>query len=106
MFMSRFVYELVNGSTSGELVIDHINGDTLDNRIDNLRAVTHRKNSQNRRDQREEKTSSKYVGVYWHKQGHKWMSRIRINGFQKYIGLFDSEENARDAYQRALKETQ
>ena len=43
----RFIYECYNGLISEGLVIDHINRDKLDNRIENLHVVTHRENNLN-----------------------------------------------------------
>ena len=48
--------------------------------------------------------SSKYKGVSWRKDISKWVSRIRINGKSKSFGHFISEEEAHEAYQKALKE--
>ena len=48
--------------------------------------------------------TSKYNGVSWNKNANKWMSCIKINGKNKYLGYFTSEEEAHEAYQKALKE--
>jgi hypothetical protein len=79
---------------------DHKNGNGLDNQKSNLRIVTHRQNCQN---QHINKTS-KYVGLYWDKKANKWTSRIVINGKQKNLGSFDSEEEAYKSYIDKLKE--
>jgi hypothetical protein len=50
------------------------------------------------------KKSSKYIGVSYKKNAKKWRSRITINGKQKYLGLFQTEEQAHEAVQKALKE--
>jgi hypothetical protein len=49
--------------------------------------------------------SSKYKGVYWYNASNKWQSQIRINGKNKHLGLFTSEEEAHEVYQNALKES-
>ena len=41
---------------------------------------------------------SKYIGVYWSESSQKWYSRIRHNGSQIYLGIFDNEEDAALAY--------
>ena len=46
--------------------------------------------------------TSQYVGVSWHKQGKKWQAQIKINGRRHYLGLFDNEENAHEAYLKAM----
>ena len=59
--------------------IDHINGDTLDNRVQNLRHATRQENTRN---------NHKALGVCWHKGAKKWRSYVRDNGKQKHLGLF------------------
>ena len=81
-------------------VIDHINGDTLDNRIENLRDVSHQQNSWNLQ---KAKCNSKsgYLGVDWKPDRKKWRAQIRINGAKKLLGYFDAVEDASAAYQDA-----
>jgi len=68
--------------------IDHINGDILDNRIDNLRFVTHQQNMQNI------KKKNKQVGVWWDKNRLKWVATITVNYKNKVLGRFDNKEDA------------
>jgi hypothetical protein len=102
--MNRFIWELVNGPIPIGLRIDHINGNTLDNRICNLRAVTNGQNIANSGRRRKGATYSKFVGVTWHKQKQKWVAKIQVNHRNKHLGYFDSEEAASNAYQKALAE--
>ncbi len=68
--------------------IDHIDGCRTNNDITNLRDVTRAENIQN-----------KLARGYWlHKKSGKYQVQIRTNGKAKYIGIFDSEEEARQAY--------
>lgn len=73
------------------LVVDHINHNGLDNRRANLRCVTQRQNSLNRRG-RDGRT-----GIYWCKEHKRWRARICINGVKVHIGYYDSEAEARRA---------
>ena len=102
--LSRTIHQLVSESFLNhkscfyELVVDHINNNKLDNRVENLQIVTARENVYKTKD----KYSSKYKGVTWHKSGKKWVSRITINGKNTYLGYFVNEQEASQAYQNAL----
>ena len=79
--------------TSKDNFIDHENNIKINNHIENLRVVTNQENQFNR----------KAKGYYWYKQRQKWMARIKLNGKQKFLGLFVLEEDARTAYLEAKK---
>lgn len=76
--------------------IDHINGICFDNRFINLRECRPNENNQNKKSSNN--SSSKYVGVDWCKASKKWRAQIGINGKNKYIGIFESEIEAFNAY--------
>lgn len=78
-------------------VIDHINGDRADNRIDNLRDVTPQVNIQNQRSPIRS-SSSGLLGACKDKQSGKWRSQITIEGVTQYLGLFDTAQQAHEAY--------
>lgn len=84
------------------LEVDHINGDTLDNRKRNLRICTRQQNNWNRVGIKN--TSSKYKGVSFNKEKQRWTARIgkTINGkvVKKYGGAFDLESEAAVAYNK------
>lgn len=81
------------------LVIDHINGDPLDNRRCNLRLVTQRQNNQNRHDP----MTSTYPGVSWSNIANKWTSQIDTGtGKKKNLGYFNNEKAAFKAYKKAV----
>lgn len=82
------------------ICVDHINGNKLDNRIENLRAVSNRQNSQNSHNHRK----GKLVGCSFFKRDQTWMSQIVIKGKKKYLGSFPTEQKAHEAYKNALKE--
>lgn len=77
--------------------VDHINGDTLDNRRGNLRLATRQQNTANGR-RRKEGASSQYRGVFLDHRGRKWRAQIREDGRQRSLGAFDTEEAAARAY--------
>jgi hypothetical protein len=78
-------------------VVDHRDGNGLNNRRTNIRAATQLQNMQNQRKQKSG-TTSQFKGVYWHKATNKWAARIGVNGRQRYLGLFTSEVEAARAY--------
>lgn len=79
--------------------IDHINGIRDDNRIENLREVTHRQNQQNQKIHRQ----GHLVGVSYSKPHKKWKSQIAINGRRKFLGLFETKEQAHEVYMKELE---
>ena len=76
--------------------VDHINGNTVDNRKCNLRIVTNRQNHMNRHPKKHK--TSKYPGVYWADRDQRWVAQAQINGKHISIGYFKLEEDARLAY--------
>ena len=81
-----------------KIVVDHIDNDRSNNRIENLQLVTHRYNCSKDRKNK----SSKYTGVSWCKQHGKWVVFIRLGLKKKNLGLFTSEFRAHLAYQYVL----
>lgn len=81
--------------------VDHINGDTADNRWANLRSVTAVENGRNQR--LPKNNTSGVLGVSWHKQCRKWVVRIRVDGKKRHVGLFDDIDAAIKAREEANK---
>jgi hypothetical protein len=82
---------------SAELTVDHRNGDKSDNRIENLRMLTHCQQLQAYAKPTKGATS-KYRGVSWNKQSKRWVSQCQVNGKKVSLGYFDSEHDAALAY--------
>jgi hypothetical protein len=97
---TKFHRELLD-LTDKNLVCDHVNGDGLDNRLENLRKCTVQENSQNRR-----KTygSSKYLGVTYHKPSKKWYAQIETNKKCFFLGSYSTQEEAARAYNKKALE--
>lgn len=76
--------------------IDHINGNGLDNRRDNLRLVDQSANQHNRH----VNPKYKYFGVYKTASQRKWSAHISIRGKPTYLGTFDTEEEAYKCYMK------
>ena len=83
-----------------KIVIDHKDNIKSNNYLSNLQLITIRKNSS--KDKFRGNYSSKYIGVYWHKQHNKWTAEIHINGKTIHLGYFENETDAANAYKVAL----
>jgi hypothetical protein len=95
--LHQFIASPPNG-----MLVDHINGDTLDNRARNLRLASHSENVRNSR--RRNGSTSRFKGVSWHaKQGH-WAARITKDRVTHALGYFEDEREAAEAYDRAAVE--
>ena len=85
-----------------KIVVDHINGDRSDDRLENLRIVTFRENTSTCFRSHKKPFSSKYVGVSIIPDTDNWVSKIQYKGVNVRIGLFKNEVEASNAYQLAL----
>lgn len=109
---SRVSYALRNGKIDGEwrtvlmhraianppfgFVVDHINGDGLDNRRSNLRIATPSQNRVNA--PRQSNNTSGYKGVSWNPVAKKWTASIGFERRNKNLGYFDTPEQAYAVY--------
>lgn len=84
---------------NNKTLVDHINGNRLDNRIENLRFANRSQNSMNRG--KHKKFTSKFKGVSIAKREKKWRAGIMLNGEQIHLGFFLKEEDAAAAYNEA-----
>ena len=82
------------------MIIDHINHNTLDNRRVNLRICTHSQNHQNRQQTR---GKSLYKGVQWVSRQKRFQASIRKNNKRTHLGYFADETEAAKAYNKAAK---
>jgi hypothetical protein len=98
-FMHRAIYEHENGDIPPRMMIDHVNGNGLDNRRENFRCVTQRQNLQNWH----VKKSSQFPGICWRECRKKWLLRIYIDGKRRFLGYFDNELEAATTYRVACK---
>ena len=72
--------------------IDHINRIRTDNRIANLREVSHKQNGQNR--SKSSNNTSGHTGVRWHRWASKWLANIKHNHKLIHLGCFATIEEA------------
>ena len=79
------------------MVVNHVNGNRLDNRRENLEVATVSENAHMRRFKKEG-AHSRYFGVTWHKPLNKWAARIKKDHKAHYLGVYEVEEDAARAY--------
>ena len=82
-------------------IIDHKNGDKLNNAISNLRLATPSQNQANTNKQNN--NTSGHKGVHWNKRNKKWVAKIGINGKGIYLGCFTNIDDAASAYDNAAQ---
>lgn len=81
------------------MTTDHINGNSLDNRLQNLRVCTPKQNRQNNRIPCNNKSG--YKGVYWLKTHKAYQAQIRVDGKAIFLGNFKDKIKAAEAYNEA-----
>jgi hypothetical protein len=96
----RLIYILHHGHVPE--MIDHIDRDKTNNRIENLRPATVSQNVCNR--EAPANSTSGIKGVRFHKRDKKWLAYTKISGKQKHVGTFESMDAAAIAATAARKE--
>jgi hypothetical protein len=90
----RLIWVWHGNELSRNIEIDHINNKSSDNRIENLRLATRLENEYNK-----PKKGYRF-------EAGKWRAKIKVDGKQKHLGMFDTEDDARLAYLIAAKQIQ
>ncbi|PGL88569.1 hypothetical protein CN926_00765 [Bacillus thuringiensis] len=88
------LHRWIMGVSDKNVHVDHVNGDTLDNRRNNLRICTTKQNAQNKR----------VKGYYYDKDSGKYRTSVRIDGKLKNLGRYDTPEEAQQVYRKAHAE--
>jgi hypothetical protein len=95
------MHRIILGSDGAEAsLVDHENGNGLDNRRENLRMATASQNQGNRRLNRN--STSGYKGVS--RRNGRWTARIKMKGRSTYLGTWDTPEEAAEAYDSKARE--
>ena len=95
----RIVWEMFNGAIDDGMEIDHIDHDTTNNKLSNLRLVSKKVNSQNK--SLYKSNQSGVSGVCWHKDAKKWNAYIKIEGKRKSLGYYPDINDAIKARKEA-----
>lgn len=101
LFVHRVIWFLDKKNIDADLEIDHINRNSLDNRIENLRLATKSENMQNRK--KCSRNTSGIKGVYYDKFHKKYVAQLRCNGKKICLGHYDTKEEAQKAVVEARK---
>ena len=99
-----YMHRIIANAPQG-MDVDHINGDKLDNRKENLRVCTRSENLHNLRGKSRSKSGLR--GAYRELnrgKGCRWFSQMSVRGKMHHLGRFDTAEEAHEAYQKAHKE--
>lgn len=98
VYLHRFILRL----TPDDPDVDHIDGDTRNNRRSNLRLASRQQNARNRR--LSVSNTSGYKGVTWHQKERCWRSQIYVDGTRISLGGHATPEDAALAYDAAARE--
>ncbi len=98
----RVIWRMVHGDFDEQLVIDHINGDRGDNRISNLRLVTHQENMKNCSLSKNNTTG--HTGIWYQASTDKWHASIHKDYKKVHIGSYKTKGEAIKARKDAEKE--
>lgn len=94
------MHRMIVQAKKGE-VVDHIDGDPLNNQRNNLRIGTQKENIRNSKPR---KSRSGYKGVSWYKQTSSWVARVVCDGKYYHVGYYKNPEDAARAYNKKATE--
>ena len=98
----RIIYYMHYKTNIDSMFIDHIDGNRLNNAIDNLRIATNQQNACNK--QKQKTCTSQYKGVSWDNKSKKWKAQICIDYKKHGLGFYEIEKDAAIAYNVAAKQ--
>jgi len=96
IMVAEYFVEKINGCNQ----VNHKDKNKDNNHYTNLEWVSNRENCSHSHDKK--RCTSKYTGVSFKRNLNKWVAQAYISGQSRYLGLFETEEDASDAYQNAL----
>jgi hypothetical protein len=83
-------------------LVDHIDGDLQNNRLENLRFATSTENNRNTKPRKNK--SVKFKGVSYHKQHKKYNAQIKFQGKNNHLGYYNTPEEAYEEYCKKARE--
>lgn len=104
---SFYIHQLVaiaflgHKPNGNKLVVDHIDNNKTNNKVENLQVISSRENSS--KDQWRRNPTSTFTGVSLNKSKNKWESSILVNGSSFHLGYFNNESMAAQEYMNALE---
>lgn len=100
--LHHIIWVMHNGHIPEGFIVDHINCDSLDNRIENLRLARLHQNSSNTRLSKANKSGVK--GVSWSYPAKKWRCNIDHKGKRYHVGYYKTLEEAKEAIEKKRTE--
>jgi hypothetical protein len=98
-YAHRIIWEIHNGAIPEGMLLDHIDGNGLNNKIENLRLVDHIGNKKNL--PINYRNTSGVTGVYWNKQRNAWDSKLNLEGKSLNLGRYRLKKDAIEARKNA-----
>ena len=86
----------------GKLIVEHINGNKLDNRRANLRCVPYSHNNLNQGNRLRKDNTHGFRGVSQHRPSGLWQARLTVGGKRHNLGYFKTPQEAHEAYLRGV----
>lgn len=97
-----WMHRYILGMNDPTLIVDHIDGNGLNNQRSNLRIATKQQNNLNSRVRKD--CVSGFKGVHWNKGSRAWLVHVSINGTMKQVGQFNCPIEAAKFYDRLAVE--
>lgn len=94
----RIIWAMHDNNFDERMLIDHVDGDRSNNRLENLRPLSHQDNL---RAYNKAKLRSNY-GIWWRKDIKKWRAGLKVNGRSVFLGQFAKRSQAKKAVQEHL----
>jgi hypothetical protein len=101
-YPAHHIIWLIETGSLPKKILDHIDGNPLNNHFSNLREASVKQNNENRKAQRNNKTG--YKGVSFNKRLQKYVAQIQHNYRAIYIGIYKTADDAHIAYEQKAKE--